>query len=58
MPPIDLFMMTGLAMDGIPLPSSEEFNVKLVARYIGPQPMAYYMGTKGVLPSWFKDEYV
>lgn len=34
-PPIDLFMMTGLAMDGARPPSSEEFNAELVAHCIG-----------------------
>lgn len=58
MTPIDFFMMTGLSMGGTPPPSSEDFDLALVARYIGPQSVVYYKGTKGVLPSWFEEEYV
>lgn len=52
-PSIDFFMMIRLSMDGTPPPSSEDFDPKLVARYIGPQPIAY----KGC-PSWFEKDYV
>lgn len=55
LPPIDLFMMTGLSIDDMPPPSSDDFDPELVARCIGPQLMAYNKGTKGVLPSWFKE---
>lgn len=57
LPPIDLFMMTGLSIYGMPPPSLDDFNLELVARCIGSQPVAYDKGMKGVLPSWFK-EYV
>lgn len=57
-PLIDFFMMTGLSMDGTPPPSSEDFDVDLVAHCIGPQPMTYYKGTKGVLPFWFETGYI
>lgn len=56
--PIDLYMMTGLAMDGTPPPSLEEFDLAFVAHYIGPQSIAYYKGTNGVLTSWFENDYV
>lgn len=46
MPPIDFFMMSGFSMDGTPTPSSDDFNPTLVAWCIGPQPVAYYKGTK------------
>lgn len=58
LPPIDFFMMMGLSMDGMPPPSSDNFDLVLVPQCIGPQPMAYYKGTKGVLPSWFENDYV
>lgn len=57
LPPIDLFTMMGLSMGGTPPPSSEDFDLALVACCIGPQPMLYYKGTRGVLPSQF-EEYV
>lgn len=57
-PPIDFYIMMGLSMDGTPLPSLEDFDPTLVARCIRPQPVVYCKGTKGVLPSWFKEEYV
>lgn len=47
--PDRLFMMMGLSMGGTPPLSSEDFDPTLVARWIGPQPMTYYKGTKGVL---------
>lgn len=58
MPPIDFFMMTGFSMDGTPPLSSDDFDPKLAARCIGPQPVAYYKGRKGALPSWFEKDYV
>lgn len=58
LPPIDLFMMTDLSMDGTPPPSSNNFDLELVARCIGPQPVENYKGMKDVLPSWFKKKYV
>lgn len=57
-PPIDLFMMTKHFMGGTPPPSSEDFDPALVARCIGPQPVVYYKGTKGVFLSWFKKDYI
>lgn len=57
-PSIDFYMMTRLSMDGTPPPSSEEFDLALVARCIGPQLIAYYKGTKGVLSLWFENDYV
>lgn len=57
-PPIDFFMMMGLSIDSAPPPSKDDFNPKLVARCIGLQPIAYYKGTKGVLPSWFENDHV
>lgn len=57
-PPINMFIMTGLSIDGTPPPSSEEFNAKLVAHYIGPYLVVYYKGTKGVLPLWFENDYI
>lgn len=57
-PPIEFFMMTGLSMDRIPPLSSEEFDAPLVAWCIGLQPVVYYKGTKGVLPSWFENDYI
>lgn len=57
-PLIDFFMMTGLSMDGTPPPSSEDFDLALVARCIEPQSVTYYKGMKGILPSWFQTDYV
>lgn len=34
-PTTDFLMMTGLSMDGTPLPSSDDFDPTLVVRYIG-----------------------
>lgn len=58
MTPMNFFMMTGLSMGGTPPPSLEDFDPALVAHCIGPQLVVYYKGTKGVLPSWFEEEYV
>ena len=58
MPLIDYFMMIGLSMDGTSSPSSEDFDTDLVVRYSWPQPVVYYKGIKGVLPSWFEKDYV
>lgn len=55
---VDFFMMMGLSMGGTPTPSSKDFDPTLVARCIGLQLVFYYKGTKGFLPSWFKEEYV
>lgn len=57
-PLINLFMTIRLDIDGKPPPSSEEFNAELVAHCIRPQLVVYYKGTKGVLPSWFKNDYI
>lgn len=57
-PLINLFMMTGLSMNGTPPPCSKDFDANLVARCIGPHPMAYFKGNKGVLPSWFETDYI
>lgn len=57
-PPINFFMMTRLSMDGTPPMSLEEFDATLVARCIWPQLVVYYKGTKGVLPLWFKNDYI
>lgn len=54
-PSIDFYMMIRLSMDGTPPPNLEDFNAKLKARCIGPQPVVYYKGTKGVPPSWFEN---
>lgn len=35
------FMITSFFMDGMPPPSSDEFDPELVARCIWPQPMAH-----------------
>lgn len=58
LPPIDFFIMTSLSMDSMPPLSSDDFDLELVAWCIGRQPIEYYKGTKGVLPSWFKKKYV
>lgn len=55
---IDFYMMTRLSINGTPPLSLEDFDADVVALYIGPQPMVYYKGTKGVLQSWFKNDYV
>lgn len=57
-PPVDLFMMTGLSIDGMPPPTIDDFDPGLMARCIGPQPVEYYKGTKGVLLSWFERKYM
>lgn len=56
--PIDFYMMIDLSMDGTLPPTTDNFDVELVARCTGPQPVEYYKGTKGVLPSWFEKKYV
>lgn len=58
MPPINFFMMMGLSMDSMPPLSSDDFDPTLATQCIGPQPVTYYKGTKGVLPSWFENDYV
>lgn len=55
---IDFYMMTDLSIDGTPPITTNDFDAKLVARCIGPQPMEYYKGVKGVLASWFEKKYV
>lgn len=58
MPPIDFFIMTSLLMDGTPPPSTNEADVELVMRCIGPQLVEYYKSTRGVLALWFEKNYM
>lgn len=51
MPPIDFYMMTGLRMSGTPPLSIDDLDLEMVRRCIGPQPIEYYKGTKGILAS-------
>lgn len=45
-------------MDGTRPPTTDDFDAELVAWCIGQQPVEYYKGMKGVIPSWFKKKYV
>lgn len=49
-------MMTGFPMGGTPPLSADD--LKMVRRCIRPQPIEYYKGTKGILASWLKTNYV
>lgn len=57
-PPINFFMMIELSVASTPPPNLEDFDRALVARCIGTQNVVYYKGTKGVLLSWFKKDYI
>lgn len=58
LPPIDFYMIMGLSMGSTAPPSTNEVDPQMVRRCIRIQLMEYYKGTKGVLPSWFKKNYV
>lgn len=50
-PPIDFYMMAGLLIGDTPPLSTNELDLKMMRKCIGPQPIEYYKGTKGVLAS-------
>lgn len=58
LPLTDFYMMTHLPMGGDPPPYELAPSQEMVRRYLGPQPISYNRGFRGVLPSWFEKEYI
>lgn len=56
--PKGFYMVTRLPMGGAPPPYEVMPSIDMIRKCLGPQPLHFNRGFRGILPSWFEKEYI